>query len=295
VTSHTTTAPSDGRLGAVGVRAAHLHGSDRGLIADAAAECEELGYGAIWIPAARPEVLEGDLRALLAATRSLVAVTSVASIWTHPASSAAALHARLTAEYPGRFLLGIGVSHDVLVNRAPGQAYERPFSAMRRYLDALDAGGVPRQERVLAALAPKMLGLARDRAAGSHPFVSVPEHTAWARGLLGEGPLLAPDVKMVLETDATRARAAAREAVGFHLTLPNYVANVVRSGFSEADALGGGSDRLIDRIVAWGDLDAVRARLDEHRRAGADHIVIDPVPPAGGSPRELWRRLAPRA
>jgi probable F420-dependent oxidoreductase len=280
-------------LGRTGVRSVGLRLGEPGEVAEAAAELDELGYGAIWIGAASPDGLEERLRLLLGATRSLVVATGIASIWTHQAETTAAIAARLEAEFPGRFLLGLGVSHEPLVQQA-GFAYDKPLSAMRRYLDELDAAErpVPEDRRILAALAPKMLELARDRSLGSFPFLVPPAHTAWAREHLGAGATLAVDVKVVPDTDAAAARAAGRAAMSVHLKLPNYLDNLRRSGFAEEDLVEGGSDRLVDDLVAWGDLETIDAKLEEHRDAGASHLVLDPATDEP-LPRELWRRLAP--
>jgi probable F420-dependent oxidoreductase len=280
-------------IGRFGVRVAQLRQADPGESGDAARELEELGYGAVWMSAMGPEGLEEAVRAPLAATGSIVVATSIVSIWTHPAGPTAELYRRIDDEFPGRFLLGLGVSHELLVERA-GHDYTRPYSAMRSYLEELDAGGVPPSGRVLAALAPKMLELSRDRAAGSHPFMSPPAHTAWARTVLGEGPLLAPDLKLLLETDPGRARELGRKAIAFHISLPNYVANLVRSGFEEADVQDGGSDRLVDAVVAWGGPEQILGRAQEHLDAGADHVVLEPAYGADAPlPREAWQALAP--
>ncbi len=176
--------------------------------------------------------------------------------------------------------------------------YVRPYTRMVEYLDALDAAPnpVPVPERALAALGPRMLELARDRSAGAHPYLVTPEHTREARTALGQGPLLAPEQAVVLETDPARARAIARQHLSRYLQAPNYVNNWLRLGFTQADVADGGSDRLVDALVAWGDLDAIRQRIQEHQRAGADHVCIqalaaDPL----ALPLAQWRALAPLA
>lgn len=172
--------------------------------------------------------------------------------------------------------------------------YRRPYASMVGYLDALDAAGVPAGRRMLAALGPKMLGLSRDRAAGSLPYLVTPEHTAQAREVLGEVPLLAPELKVVLETDPDRARSFARGSLGMYLSLPNYTNSFLRLGFAESDFADGGSDRLIDSLYAWGDEDRILARINDFHAAGADHVALQVVgehSPAA-LPREEWRRLA---
>jgi len=282
-------------LGRIGIWSGQFWG-DRDAVLEAAAELEELGYGALWFPNG-PDIF-ARAGELLGATRQIVVATGIASIWMHPASQAAAAHHALEAAHPGRFLLGLGVSHAHLVDRAEPGRYAQPLAHMRAYLDALDAAPdpVPAGERVLAALGPRMLDLARDRGAGAHPYLVTPEHTRKARATLGEGRLLAPEQGVVLETDAARARAIARQHLARYLQAPNYVNNWLRLGFTPDDLADGGSDRLVDALVAWGDVDAIRERIAEHYRAGADHVCIqaltaDPM----ALPRAQWRALAPVA
>ncbi|MDO0927548.1 LLM class F420-dependent oxidoreductase [Streptomyces sp. TG1A-8] len=258
----------------------------RGEIGEAAAELEELGFGAAWLggsSAARHAV------PLLRATGTLVVGTSIQSIWQYGADASAAAFAEVDAAHPGRFVLGLGVSHAKLADQ-----YRRPYSALVAYLDALDAAGVPAGRRVLAALGPKTLGLSRDRAAGAVPYLVTPEHTAQAREVLGGAPLLAPELKVVLETDPARARSLARESLAPYLTLPNYTRTWLRLGFTEDDLAGGGSDRLIDALFAWGDEGRVRKRIDAFHEAGADHVALQIVQdgPRDALPRQSWRRLA---
>ncbi|MFK0065490.1 LLM class F420-dependent oxidoreductase [Streptomyces sp. NPDC091046] len=253
--------------------------------AEAAAELERLGYGALWLggnTAAR------DAAPLIGATERIVVGTSIQSIWEHKAPEAAAGFAELEVSHPGRFVLGLGVSHAPIA-----QGYRRPYSTMVGYLDELDRAGMRSGHRVLAALGPKMLDLARDRAAGAIPYLVTPEHTAQARERLGEGPLLAPEFKVVLDPDPSRARATARAYLAMYLKLPNYTKNFLSLGFTDADVSGGGSDRLIDAVFAWGDESAVRARIDAFLDAGADHVALQLVEDdMTRLPREGWRRLA---
>jgi probable F420-dependent oxidoreductase len=277
--------------GAIGVWSPQLREGDPGAVAEAAAELEEIGFGTIWVPGREPHDLEERLHLLLSSTQRITVATGIVSIWTHAASATAALHARLTSEFPGRFLLGLGVSHAPAV----GGKYRKPLTEMVRYLDALDAADppVPRTERVLAALAPRMLALARQRALGSHPYLVTPEHTRIAREALGPDALLAPEQTVVLEEAADVARAVARAWLARYLQLPNYADNWVRIGFDRADIENGGSDRLVDALVAWGDVHAIRAKVDAQRAAGADHVAIQVVASDPAQlPREQWRRLA---
>jgi probable F420-dependent oxidoreductase len=277
--------------GDIGVWSPQLREGAARDVAEAAAELEELGYGTIWVPGREHDDLEERLHLLLSSTQRITVATGIVSIWTHPADATAALTARLTAEFPGRFLLGLGVSHAPAV----GERYRRPLTEMTRYLDALDAADppVPRTERVLAALAPRMLALARERARGSHPYLVTPEHTRTAREALGPDALLAPEQTVVLEEDPEAARAVARQWLARYLQLPNYVNNWLRTGFDDADIEDGGSDRLVDALVAWGGVDAIATRVDEQRAAGADHVALQVLTSdAAQLPREQWRRLA---
>jgi probable F420-dependent oxidoreductase len=258
----------------------------RSALAAAAAELEQLGFGAVWLggsSAARHSL------PLLDATSRLVVGTSIQSIWDYDADTSAAAFAEVESAHPGRFVLGLGVSHAKLAEQ-----YRRPFSALVAYLDALDAAGVPAGRRVLAALGPKTLELAGERAAGAIPYLVTPEHTAQARAILGEEPLLAPEFKVVLETDPDRARTLARESLAMYLALPNYTNNFLRLGFTEDDLADGGSDHLVDSLFAWGEETRIRERIDAFHEAGADHVVIQVVDggPRDGLPREQWRRLA---
>ncbi|MFE5600154.1 LLM class F420-dependent oxidoreductase [Streptomyces coelicoflavus] len=253
--------------------------------AEAAAELERLGYGAVWLggnSSAR------NAAPLIGATDRIVVGTSIQSIWEHKASEAAAGFAELEVSHPGRFVLGLGVSHGPRV-----EGYRRPYSTMVGYLDELDRAGMRSGHRVLAALGPKMLDLSRDRAAGAIPYLVTPEHTAQARERLGAGPLLAPEFKVVLDSDPSRARATARAYLAMYLRLPNYTRNFLNLGFTDDDVTGGGSDRLIDAVFAWGDEATIRARIDAFHAAGADHVALQLVEDdMSRLPREGWRRLA---
>jgi probable F420-dependent oxidoreductase len=284
-------------LSGVGVWSGELRfGDDDGEKRDAAAELDELGYTAAWLPDAGGDVF-GALRIVLNATTRLVAASGILNLWMHSTSEVRDGFAALEAAHAGRTLLGIGVSHHLLIdNTHPGE-YTKPLAKMRAYLDELDgtSPSVPTDRRVLAALGPKMLELARDRAGGAHPYLVTPEHTAEARAALGAGPLLAPEQHTVLETDPTKARAIAREGVSVYLQLPNYVNNWRRLGFTKDDFADGGSDRLVDHIVVWGDEAAIAARVQAHFDAGADHVCVQSVTAAERTdmPRAEWRALAP--
>lgn len=277
-------------LGGIGLWSGELRRGDEGEVRDAAAELEELGYTALWIPGSSGGPVLERAQALIDATHAIVVATGILNVWRHTPAEAAQAHASLALGGQGRFLLGLGISHARNI-----EEYRRPLSTMRAYLDALDAepAPVPRGERVLAALGPRMLDLARDRTAGAHPYFVPPEHTHIARERLGPGPLLAPEQAVVLDTDRTRARETARAHVSRYLALPNYTNNLRRLGFTDDDLAGTGSDRLLDAIVAQGDAEAIGARVREHREAGADHVCLQVL---GGSdqnlPRADWRALA---
>jgi probable F420-dependent oxidoreductase len=207
----------------------------------------------------------------------------------------AADYARLRAAHPGRFLLGLGVSHALLIEADGSRRYENPMAVMSAYLDALDGAPEPvrADERALAALGPKMLELARDRSVGAHPYLVDPTHTARARAVLGPGPLLAPEQKVVLDTDPATARATARATLGRFFDLPNYTRNLRRLGYRDDDLSGGGSDRLVDGLFAWGGAASVCERVREHLDAGADHVCIQVLSgDRAGYPIEEWGALA---
>jgi probable F420-dependent oxidoreductase len=214
----------------------------------------------------------------------------------HEAADTAARHAEFVERYGDRVLFGIGVSHAPLIDMAEAGRYQRPMARTRAYLDELDAAAVPLApaDRVLAALGPKMLELARTRTAGSHPYLVTPEHTAAVRAALGPDSLVAPEQAVVLGTDRTRAHELARAHLAGYLGLPNYSNNWKRVGFTDDDLADGGSDRLVDALVVWGDDAAIAARVQEHRDAGADHVCIQVLTDdLMVAPVEQWRTLAP--
>ena len=285
-------------LGRVGIWCGQFRSQDTGEARDAARELESLGFGALWIPGGAGGDIFGDVSRVLSATTALPVVTGILNIWMHDAAEVATEHARLGAAYPERFLLGLGVSHAPLIEAQGDRRYERPRTAMVDYLDALDAASHPvrPEDRVLAALGPKMLELARDRSAGAHPYLTTPEHTAGARQIMGPSALLAPEQKVILETDPATARGIARDTLSQYLQLPNYTNSFLRMGFSQDDLEHGGSDRLVDGLIAWGDADTVLERVSEHHAAGADHVCVQVLTSsdrhAGRLPRHEWRVLA---
>ncbi|MDT4964859.1 MAG: hypothetical protein QOF87_4506 [Pseudonocardiales bacterium] len=236
---------------------------------------DELGYGAIWIGGSPGGELDGIERTL-AATKRLTVATGIVNIWKDDPSTIAASYHRLADAYPGRFLLGVGAGHPEAASQ-----YTKPYDALVQYLDALDVGGVPQNQRVLAALGPKVLRLAADRTAGAHPYLVTPEHTHRARELLGPNALLAPEQHVVLDRDHARALELARNALHYYLELTNYTNNWRRLGFTDNDLAGSGSDRLVEGLVALGDAQQVAARITAHLDAGADHVCIQLIAPKG--------------
>jgi probable F420-dependent oxidoreductase len=285
-------------LGRVGIWSGELRDlDDRGAAAAATAELEALGYGALFIPGRAGGDVLTAAESLLAGSASIVVATGILNVWRHTPAEVATRRAQIDARHPGRFLLGLGVSHAPLVDPDGTGLYRRPLAMLRGYLDDLDAATppAPAATRILAALGPKMLQLARDRSVGAHPYLAPPENTAAARAILGPGPLLAPEQPVLLETDPAVARRQARRYLGRYLdTFPNYVNNLRRFGFGDDDLTGGGSDRLVDAVVAWGDEAAIGRRVAEHHGAGADHVCLQVLPTGDGvPPLDAWRRLAP--
>ena len=287
------------RLGPVGVwLGAVLMSSPIEVERRVARRVEELGFRSLWTG----ETVGGKEAfahqgVLLAATERLVTGTGIANLWSRAPAAMQGGAATLGAAYPGRFLLGVGVSHSSIV-KPSGQSYENPLEKMRGYLDGMDASAsyAPRTEipvpRLLAALRPKMLAVARERADGAHPYLVPVEHTALARQALGPDKLLIPEQALILEPDAAEARRIGRGHVCRYLELPNYVNHLRRLGFRDDDFEGGGSDRLVDAIVVWGDEDAVARRVVEHHQNGADHVLIQPLGDMAAAMAQL-ERLSP--
>ncbi|MBL7498497.1 LLM class F420-dependent oxidoreductase [Frankia sp. CNm7] len=280
-------------LDGVGIWSSHLRFGDAAEAAQAAAELDELGYRALWVPDVGGPVFEA-LENLLGATRRAVVATGILNLWMHEPAEVAASRAALAEKFGERLLLGIGVSHAPLVDQNEPGRYRAPLRAMSGFLDALDTADppVPVASRVLAALGPKMLELARERARGAHPYLVTPEHTATARAALGAGPLLLPEQTVVLTGDRAAGLEAARTFVAGYLQLPNYANSLRRLGFTEDDVTGV-SDRLVDAVVAIGDEAAIARRVADHRAAGADHVCVQVLTAGNAWPRAEWRRLAP--
>jgi probable F420-dependent oxidoreductase len=271
-------------LGRVGLWTFSLDPQPAVRAGEIAAELEEMGWGAIWIPEAVGRDAAVNATLLLGATQRIVIATGIANIYGRDPMTMNAAWQSISEAFPGRFLLGLGVSHQPSVEGLHGQEYTPPLTKMREYLDQMDAGlfmaALPTDppERVLAALGPKMLELARDRTRGAHPYFVPPEHTEIARTILGDDRLLAPEQMVVLETDPERARETARGAMAMYVTLPNYANNLRRLGYTDDDLGNGISDRLVDAIVAWGDVDAIAERVRAHHDAGADHVCVQVLP-----------------
>jgi probable F420-dependent oxidoreductase len=252
-----------------------------------AKKVEAWGYGALWIPEAVGREVLSSAAWLLANTARLVVASGIANIYARDALAAASAQKGLNEQSDGRFLLGLGVSHAPLVKDLRQHDYGKPVATMRAYLQAMAAAPYKSisppspPKTVLAALGPKMLELAAELADGAHPYNVTPGHTREARAIIGKGKLLCVEQGVILETDPSQARASARKFLNLYLGLPNYVNNWRRLGFVDSDFAGGGSDRLIDAVIAWGDEKAIRARLDEHWQAGADHVCIQAI---GGTP-----------
>jgi probable F420-dependent oxidoreductase len=286
-------------LAPIGIWTAQFDFQPAAKLREAAAELEHLGFGAIWFPESVGRESLTHAALLLGATNRIVIATGIANIYARDAVTMAAGQKTLTEAYPGRFLLGLGVSHIPLVEHVRGHSYGKPVPTMRQYLDRMDQAPyravTPNVSpvRVLAALGPQMLQLARERAGGAHPYFVPPEHTAHAREILGKEPLLAVEQAVVLETDATKAREIARAHTSRYLALPNYVNNLRRLGFGDADLGNSGSDRLVDAIVAWGDMATVIDRVRAHQSAGANHVCIQVLPPEPQAlPVREWREVA---
>ena len=250
--------PNLGRFGVFG----------RGANPDQAKQIEDLGYGAIWVGGSPPADLS-FVESLLEPTSTLKVATGIVNIWTAAAEPVAESFHRINNAYPGRFVLGIGVGHP-----EAHAEYRKPYDALVGYLEQLDQYGVPANQRLVAALGPRVLKLAAQRSAGAHPYLTTPEHTKWARELIGPTALLAPEHKAVLTTDAGQARAVGRKALDIYFSLTNYVSNWKRIGFTDEDVTRPGSDKFVDAVVAYGTPGEIAKRLNQHLEAGANHVAI---------------------
>lgn len=268
-----------------------------------AARLESWGYGALWVP----EIMARDPLVtcgwLLANTTRLTLATGIANLYAREPFATMNAQYALAEQSGGRFLLGLGVSHAPFIEGSLGRTYESPTDKMRRYLAAMAAapyvGPQPPEKppTVIAALGPRMLDIAAECADGAHPYNVTPQHTADAGRRLGPGKLLCPEQMVLLETDPAEARAIGRRTLAMSLTLPNYRNNYLRQGFTADDLDNGGSDRLVDSIIAWGDETAIRDRIRQHWDAGADHVCIQPLgreaPCLGAEAERVLEALAP--
>ncbi len=288
------------RLGRVGAWTFDIERLSAVAARDYVRELEGLGIAALWIPESLgSKEIFAHAGLLLAATERLVIASGIANMWARDATAMANGHRTLSEAYPGRFLLGIGVSHAPVV-KMRGASYDKPVESMSRYLEAMDkapfTGAAPPEPpgRVLAALGPRMLRLAGEHSLGAHPYFVPVEHTTVARKELGAGPLLAVEQAAVLSTDPTLARATARKHMKRYLALENYANNLKRIGWSDADLANDGSDALVDAIVAWGDAGAIRTRVEKHLANGADHVCVQVLrADLAAHPLADWRALAP--
>ena len=288
--------------GPVGLWTVALEALEVDAVRDQVAALDAQGWDALWFGEAYGREAFTAAALYLSASSHMTVATGIASIYGRDAMATNAAARLLEDLHPGRFLLGLGVSHAPLVERMRGHSYGKPIAAMTGYLDALDgatylaAGGATAPPRVLAALGPKMLELARDRSAGAHPYLVTPEHTARARDVLGDGPLLAVEQAVVLSSDPDVVRARAHWHLEFYTGLPNYRNNWLREGFTEDDMVRGGSDRLKAALVVGGDEQAVLDRVRQHLDAGADHVCLQVLgEDAASVPVDDWARLAPAA
>ena len=285
------------RLGRVGVWSTGVTNEPATAVREGLAELEALGYPAVWFGEAFSRENLSTAALALSWSREVVVATGITNVYARDPVAANAGAKTLGEAFPGRFVLGLGISHAHAVELR-GQEYAPPLTTMRAYLDGMESapymGPEPadRVPVVLAALGPRMLDLARDRTDGAHPYFVPPEHTGLARERLGAGKVLAPEQAVILTDDADRARELAREHVAFYMTAPNYRNNMLRLGFDESDLDDGGSERLRNAIVVWGDESAIQARVQAHLDAGADHVCIQTLP-SGTLDLEALRRLAP--
>lgn len=293
---------SDFSLAPLGIWTWTLDAQPAGRAQEAVAELESLGFGCVWIPEAVGREPFAHAALLLAGSKTIVVATGIASMYARTAVTMQAGQKTLTEAFPERFLLGIGASHGHMAKALHKSTYDKPYSKMVEYLDTMDsamfAAAAPTTppRRMLAALGPKMLRLAAERTVGAHPYFTTPEHTKVAREIMGSGPLLAPEQAVILERDPVKAREIGRKFMATYVRLPNYANNLLRHGFTESDLKnehGVPSDRLVDAICAWGDLESIARRVAEHFDAGADHVGIQVLKEdLTALPSAEWREIA---
>lgn len=287
-------------LGSLGIWSYQLDVQPMVRAQHAVAELDDLGFGALWVPEAIAREPFANTALLLSAAPRMSVATGIASLHARTAMTMNAGWQTIGEAFPGRFLLGIGVSHQSSVEGSHRGSYgAKPYSTMVDYLDAMDAGEfwgarpTVAPQRVLAALGPRMLRLAADRTAGAHTYFVPVEHTALARDIMGDHALLAPAQTVVFETDPAEARRIARQFMSRYLGLPNYTNNLRRLGWGDDDLSDGGSDRLVDALVAWGSLEQIAARVQAHLDAGADHVCVQvQTGTLAHPPFAEWRELA---
>lgn len=278
------------QMGEIGIWSAELRFDDEKAITAAAAELEELGYGTLWVPGGIDTEVLKSVDHLLSATKHITIATGILNLWMHEAKDVAGWFKALSESHRERVMLGIGVSHGPIV----GEAWVRPLAKMQVYLDNLEAAGMALDQCCIGALGPKMLALSGERTAGAHPYLVFPEHTTMAREILGPEKLLMPEQGVILETDPARARKIGLAALEPYRSLPNYLNNWKRLGFSDEE-IATISDRLFDKIFAWGDVGQVAKRVNEHLSAGADHVCLQLLAGEGSGISQLlpkWRELA---
>ena len=287
-------------IGRIGIWCGVFDAHPTSVVQQACRELEQLGFATVWLPEAVGRDPFVAASTCLAATSTLRLATGIANIYARDPMTMVAAQRTLAEAFPGRFLLGLGVSHQHLVERLRKHDYSRPLTYMRDYLAAMDSamfaavGPAEDPGRVLAALGPKMLALAADQASGAHPYFTTPDHTARARQIMGADALLAPEQMVVLETDAEVARTVARAGMAIYLRAPNYLNNLRTLGFDDRDWADHTrpSDRLVDAIVAWGSAEQIAARVTEHLDAGADHVCVQVLRADSALPTAEWRELA---
>lgn len=292
------TNPAQPDLGRIGLWTFALDVQPMAKSQEAAAEIDEMGFGTVWLPEAVGREAFASSALILSATKNIKVATGIASIAARTAHSMQAGWKTLSEAFPGRFVLGLGVSHSHMVTKLHKLSYDKPYSNMVEYLDVMDkspfmaAQPTEPMYRMIGALGPKMLKLSAERCVGAHPYFTTPQHTAEAREILGKGPLLAPEIAVIFENDKDKARESARKYMGTYTRLPNYANNLMRLGFTQDDVTNQ-SDKLVDEIVTWGGLDKIAARIKEHHDAGADHVCVQVIT---HDPLELpmagWRELS---
>ena len=292
------TNPAQPDLGRIGLWTFALDVQPMAKSQEDAAEIDEMGFGTVWLPEAVGREAFASSALILSATKNIKVATGIASIAARTAHSMQAGWKTLSEAFPGRFVLGLGVSHSHMVTKLHKLSYDKPYSNMVEYLDVMDkspfmaAQPTEPMYRMIGALGPKMLKLSAERCVGAHPYFTTPQHTAEAREILGKGPLLAPEIAVIFENDKDKARESARKYMGTYTRLPNYANNLMRLGFTQDDVTNQ-SDKLVDEIVTWGGLDKIAARIKEHHDAGADHVCVQVIT---HDPLELpmagWRELS---